>query len=293
MEVDQALRALSQLKGAAPPTTSARLAEVITLVHALDRQAGELSAQIRQLDQEKDNLNFQLESVTRDATAVMLAQALETLRPSLLFVTEQAHSLREGRLGRLTTEQCDTLILMDDHAATALTLLETINEIASIQAGHYDLEPLLFSGLDLLAAAWQRCYRAAEQHEHQISVHADDPLPAVVGDYQHILTLLCDLLDNAIRYTPFGGVIRIMAESLGNQVLFSVADNGIGLSQEDHTRIGQPFWRALYQPLVRQSPGGGLRLYRAQQILAMHESQLFFSGEPGMGSTFSFTLPAG
>ena len=57
--------------------------------------------------------------------------------------------------------------------------------------------------------------------------------------------------------------------------------------------IGQPFWRALHQPLVRQHPGTGLRLYLAQQIFELHGSELLFSGEPSMGSTFSFTLPLG
>ena len=212
------------------------------------------------------------------------------LQPSLIFVRDQAQALRDGRLGQITTEQADSLTLMDDHASAALALLGTVSDITELQNGTLQIEPTVFSSLDLLAEAWQRAYNAAEQHEHQISVHADDPLPAVIGDYDQILTILDDLLDNAIRYTPFGGIIRITAESLGEQVLFSIADNGIGLSQDDHAQIGQPFWRAQYQPLVRQSAGGGLRLYRAQQILALHESTLFFSGEPSMGSTFSFTL---
>ena len=274
MDVDQALQVLARLEGAAPPTTAARLGEVITVVQAL---ADERDQPVAAAPAEDDEL---------------VERVFDVMRPSLVFAREQAQGLRDGRLGQITTEQADSLTLIDEHTSTALALLETVSDITKLKNNQLIIEPSVFNSLDLLAEAWQRAYTAAEQHEHQISVHADDPLPAVIGDYDQILTILDDLLDNAIRYTPFGGVIRITAESLGEQVLFSIADNGIGLNQDDHAMIGQPFWRAQYQPLVRQSAGGGLRLYRAQKILALHESTLFFSGEPGMGSTFSFTLPA-
>lgn len=274
MDVDQALQVLARLQTAAPPTTSARLSEVITVV--------------RTLADGRD----QPVAAAPDETAALMARVYEVLRPSLAFVRDQAQALRDGRLGLITTEQADSLAQIDEHSSAALALLGTVGDITRLRKGELEIYPSVFNGLELLAEAWQSAYAAAEQHEHQISVHADDPLPAVIGDYDQILTILVDLLDNAIRYTPFGGAIRITAESLGDQVLFSIADNGIGLNQDDQAQIGQPFWRALYQPLVRQYAGGGLRLYRAQQILALHESTLFFSGEPSMGSTFSFILPA-
>ncbi len=281
MNVDQALHVLARLKTAAPPTTSARLDEVIGVVQTLANGQEQLTAAPTAVLAAAD-----------DDRVEFMARVYEVLRPSLTFVRDQAQALRDGRLGQITTEQADSLNLIDDHSSTALALLDTVDIITQLRNGELKLDRTVFSSLDLLAEAWQRAYSAAEQHEHQISIHADDPLPAVIGDYDQILTILEDLLDNAIRYTPFGGAIRITAESLGDQVLFSIADNGIGLNHDDQAQIGQPFWRALHQPLVRQYAGGGLRLYRAQQILALHESTLFFSGEPGMGSTFSFTLPA-
>ncbi len=274
MNIDQALQVLARLEAAAPPTTAARLGEVIAVVQAL--------ADARE----------QPVAPAPDPAAELVTRVYGVLYPSLVFVRDQAQALRAGRLGQITTEQMDSLAQMDDHTSAALALLGTVSDITDLQNGELQIEPTEFSSLDLLAEAWQRAYTAAEQHEHQISVHADDPLPTVIGDYNQILTILDDLLDNAIRYTPFGGIIRITAELLGEQVLFSIADNGIGLNRDDQGQIGQPFWRAQYQPLVRQYAGGGLRLYRAQQILELHDSTLFFSGEPSMGSTFSFTLPA-
>jgi len=274
MQVDKALRALAQLKEAAPPTTSARLAEVMKLVRDLQAENVALVQQLA---------TYPL--------ADFVPQAFDMMRLSMDLVSKQSEGLRAGKLGRVTTEQADGLQLIHEHSASALSLLETLDVIALLHMDALRIEPLVFSGLDLLAAAWQQHFEDSELREHHITVYADDPLPAVRGDFRQISTILSDLLDNAIRYTPFGGVIRMSAEMLGTHVLFSVADNGIGLTQDEMVLIGQPFWRALRQPLVRQHPGSGLRIYLAQKLLQLHGSELLFSGEPGMGSTFSFALP--
>jgi signal transduction histidine kinase len=276
MQVDQALRALTRLKEAAPPTTSARLGDVMKLVRELQAENAALVQQLA---------TYPL--------ADFVPQAFDMMRVSMELVRGQSEGLRGGKLGRVTTEQADCLKLIQEHSASALTLLETLDVIALLHMDALRVEPLVFSGLDLLAATWQQHFEDAELREHTITVYADDPLPQVKGDYRQILTILSDLLDNAVRYTPFGGMIRITAETLGTHVLFSVADNGIGLTPEEMVLMGQPYWRSLRQPLVRQHPGSGLRIYLAQKLLELHHSELLFSGEPGMGSTFSFALPLG
>jgi signal transduction histidine kinase len=131
----------------------------------------------------------------------------------------------------------------------------------------------------------------AESRDHQIDIHTEQPIPKVKADYDRVLSILVDILDNAIRYTPNESTIRVSAESTGSSVLFTVADTGVGFSPEDSEHIGTPFWRALYEPLVRNHHGTGLRLFLAKQILALQGGEMFFSAEPGFGSSFSFTLP--
>ncbi|MFN8452494.1 MAG: ATP-binding protein [Anaerolineae bacterium] len=283
MQVEQAFRTLVQLKGAAPPTTAARLGDVIAL--------------LRQLEEENDTLHQQILAAPPPAPPApqvddLSTEAFAALKPSLHIVQAQAEAMRAGRLGRITTEQADCLKLINEHAATTLSLIESLDTIRLVQQGLLHIEQSVFSPLDVLAEVWQRHNQDAEQREHHINIHADDPIPPVVGDRRFILTILSDMLDNAIRYTPFGGMIRVRAETLGTHVLFSIADNGIGLNSDDMLHIGEPFWRARHQALVRQNPGTGLRLHIARLILELHGSDLLFSGEPSMGSTFSFMLAA-
>jgi signal transduction histidine kinase len=143
-----------------------------------------------------------------------------------------------------------------------------------------------------LSAAQQIVQPRARIREHEIVLQAEDSLPKVRADFERSLIILIDLLDNAIRYMPNDGSIRLSADTLGTHVLFTVADAGIGLTAEDCEQVGKPFWRAMRQPLVRHHPGTGLRLFLAKRILALQGGELFFSGEPNLGSSFSFTLPA-
>ncbi|MEP7294410.1 MAG: HAMP domain-containing sensor histidine kinase [Chloroflexota bacterium] len=296
MQAEQALRALGQLKAAAPPATSARLGEIMTFLNQLEAENSALgrvepdNTALRQLEVENAALKQQLDAFAANS---LMSQVPDTLRPSMKVVYGHAEALIQGKFGAITTEQVESVRLIKEHAASALTLLESLEAISKLRQGQLQLESREFSGLELLANVWKRHAADAEPREHQINIKADDPLPNVRGDYKHVQAILSDLVDNAIRYTPFGGIIRVTAETLGTHVLFTVSDNGIGLSDDDTTQIGKPFWRAARQPLVRQHPGTGLRLYIARQVLQMHGSDLILSGEPGVGSSFSFLLAAG
>lgn len=278
MQVEQALRALAQMKEAAPPATSARLADMITLVRRLEADNSTLS---HQLSEQVRN------EPLADAVADLLPPAFAVMRSMLDGLREQTRTLC-GRPGSAEPQDCIQAI--NEHSNSASRLLTSLEEIVRLRREEFQLTPLVFSGLDLLADTWQLHHKTAEERNQQISVYADDPLPFVQGDYHALVSVFGDMLDNAIHYSAPGKTIRMTAETLGTHVLFSIADEGVGISDEDHDHIGEPFWRALQHPLVRAYPGAGLRLHIARQVLMLHDSELLFSGEPEVGSTFSFTL---
>jgi signal transduction histidine kinase len=172
-----------------------------------------------------------------------------------------------------------------------LTLLDSLIVIHQLRQHALTIEPTTFDPLELLETAQQMVRERAEQHDHQINILADQSLPFVQADFDRSLNILLDILDNAIRYTPNDSVIRVSADSIGSHVLFTIADSGIGFSADDSEQVGTPFWRALHEPLVRNHHGTGLRLFLAKQVLALQGGEMFFSGEPNFGSSFSFTLP--
>jgi signal transduction histidine kinase len=257
----------------------------------------EAMPQILLTDEERARMEHVVHVVTAPLShpptaGIELMQPLQdALRPAMLVIRDEADRLYSGKLGGLTTEQTATMRVVRSYADSALSLLTAVEQVALIQAGKFRVQLTTFSCIDLIKRAREMMQPSARAKDHRITVYPPDIPPVVDADFEASLAILIDLLDNAIRYTPSGGAIRITVDNLGTHALINVADTGIGLQVGDFEHVGSPFWRATHQPLVQENPGSGLRLYIARQILALQKGELIFSGEPDGGSTFSFTLP--
>jgi signal transduction histidine kinase len=222
----------------------------------------------------------------------VLDQVRLLLKLPLDDIRRIAQNLQQPEADPLTPVQVGLIQTMQLDAEQALSLLESVELLRLLGAGKLKLELADFQPGDLVRGALLFMRDRARARDHTITHQIDPELPLVRADLGRCLVILTDLIDNAIRYSPRGSSSRLTADPLGAQVLFTLADNGIGLSEEDLPYVGTPFWRALHQPLVREQPGNGLKLYLARQILALQGGELIFSGEPNVGSSFSFTLNA-
>lgn len=290
MNYAQAVHVLQRMRDAAPPTASARINDVIYLLASLynESRAPRMTA-----TQEVYAANAAAKQAASDddgETDHLFVQSVEVLLPFLTVLRGQITAVRSGKLGKLNPDQDGVLVMAEQQAEAALGLVDSLDQLLRLRLDQVEIHLEPFDGSEAINRAWQRVAERSDARGHAVMMRFDDPLPHVVGDPALVGTILADLFINAIQYTQYGGMIRIAADSLGTHVLFSVEDNGIGIGPED--RVGEPFWRGIYHPLVRQHPGTGLRLHLARQLLQLMGGELFFSGESGAGSTFSFTLPA-
>lgn len=301
LSIDQALSLLARMQAAAPAATAAKLGEIAALLQSLSHDNRYLVGLYGEalilpvasdMPPAPDTTPPAPDGVPLSENDVLLLQLEEALRPRLSAVQSLVEPLT-GSAGTqlLSAEMKATLRQVRDHTKAAQTMLDGVEMVVALQRGLLDVTPLIFSANVLLHEAERQAQERTQGREQTLAVAYPDGELQAVGDYQRVLVILLDLIDNASRYTPRGGHIRVKAESLGTHVLFSVDDNGIGLRPEDEPHVGEPFWRATDQPLVRQHPGTGLRLYLASQVLALQQGELVFSGDPEMGSTFSFMLP--
>lgn len=220
----------------------------------------------------------------------LLAGANDALRAPLVAIRGRAELIQAGMLGQITDEQKQWLNAIHENTGRAFTLLDAVQQIIAMHQGRMQIEWSNFIATDLLEEAHERIRDRAADLKHNIIIQKPVSSPMAHGDFYQSLMVLTDILDNAVRYTPPGGQIRLSVDNLGTHVLFNIADSGIGLTAEDIQHVGQPFWRGEHHRLVRQHPGTGLTLFLARRTLALQRGELIFYGEPDLGSTFSFTL---
>lgn len=271
----QALELLHRMQAAAPPTTAAKLREVAALLQSSPQAAPQDAANDTPLSD----------------TDVLLLQLDEAMRPVLNTLKILTGGMSAEKFGALNSEQAEQMEIIEAQVCVALALMDGIQQMIALRRGLLEITPLVFSATLLLHEAEREAHADAMAREQQLVVELPPTDLQAIGDYPRIRTILFDLVDNAIRYSPLGGTIRLSVENLGTHLLFSVSDEGIGLTDADMAHVGEPFWRGVHQQLVRNHTGTGLRLYLAREILALQSGELIFSGEPGVGSTFSFTLP--
>ena len=128
------------------------------------------------------------------------------------------------------------------------------------------------------------------QHAAHVDVATD--IPAIVADHDAMVTVLLNLLDNAYKYTPADKQIslRVFHERGTDQVVFAVADNGIGIPVRDHKRIFRRFYR-VDQRLARETTGSGLGLSIVEAIVRAHGGTVQVESVPERGSTFTVSVP--
>jgi signal transduction histidine kinase len=103
--------------------------------------------------------------------------------------------------------------------------------------------------------------------------------------------VLRNLIDNAVKYAPEGGVIRVAGRRQDEKAILSVADQGIGIPAEEQERIFERFYR-VESDLGRRTRGAGLGLAISRGLVELHDGAIWCEAEPGVGSTFFVRLPA-
>ena len=131
----------------------------------------------------------------------------------------------------------------------------------------------------------------AAQKQLQVTVDLPSGPVLALGDHDELDRVAANLVSNAVKYTPASGTVRISVDRAGNDVVLTVVDEGIGISEDDLLRLGTEFFRSSNPEAVAQ-PGTGLGLAIVRRIVDRHGGRLEIQSELGSGSTFQVWLPA-
>jgi two-component system, OmpR family, sensor histidine kinase VicK len=124
----------------------------------------------------------------------------------------------------------------------------------------------------------------------RVDLVPEESLPRVAADPDKVRQVLVNLVDNAVKYSPDGGDVRVEISSADQRVRFAVQDQGLGIPYAEQRRIFDKFYR-LDPQMTRGIGGTGLGLYICRELVRRMEGRIWVTSEPGRGSTFAFELP--
>jgi two-component system sensor histidine kinase BaeS len=218
----------------------------------------------------------------------LLGDVSHELRTPLTVIKGSMEALVDGVLPaeKATFEQ------IEQEADRLQRLVNDLQELSRVEAGAYELDRRPISVETLVQTAIQRIERQFQQKNILLTSHMSPNLPSMQGDQDRLLQVLMNLLSNAYQYTPTGGEVHVQVDLKGDKVVISIQDNGIGISAEHISQLFTRFYR-VDKSRSRQAGGGsGIGLTIAKHLVEAHGGRIWVESEgPGMGSTFSFTLP--
>jgi signal transduction histidine kinase len=211
------------------------------------------------------------------------------LRSPMAAVIGAARTLQD-RWRMLSAAQRESfLALIGDETARLAELVADVLDTSRIEAGTFSYR---FEEVDL-GRVVAEAVETAVLAQQEVSVVASVPgrLPSIRGDRARLRQVLGNLIENAVKYSPEGGEVRVSAAAANGAVRIAVRDSGPGIPREQQTRIFEKFGRADVEG--GSKPGTGLGLFIARSIAEAHGGSLEVSsgGEPG--STFVLTVPVG
>jgi signal transduction histidine kinase/Na+-transporting methylmalonyl-CoA/oxaloacetate decarboxylase gamma subunit len=212
------------------------------------------------------------------------------LRTPLTSIKGYASILLAGKLGSLPEEARLRLEKINHHSDELVQFINDLLDIARIESGRTmmkiaseDLKALAEEVIDILSV------QAREKRINLSYDIAEDAKNALVDPGQ-IKRVLINLINNALKFTPENGSIKVTARRHDSSLQVDISDTGCGIPPEAQERIFEEFYR-VDNPINQQVKGTGLGLVLVKNIIEAHKGKIWVKSNPGSGSTFSFTLP--
>jgi signal transduction histidine kinase len=209
------------------------------------------------------------------------------LRSPMAAVIGAARTL-QGRWRELSADQRQSfLALIADETTRLASLIADVLDTSRIEAGTFSYA---FSDVDL-AEIVRDVVAAAQVGQDEVHIRAavNGTLPIVRGDRERLRQVLQNLVDNAVKYSPADGEVRVLARSEDGFVRVDVADEGPGIPQDDQRLIFEKFGRS--SSAAGAKPGTGLGLFIARSIAEAHGGSIEVESAPAHGATFTLALP--
>jgi len=223
-----------------------------------------------------------------------------------LFLANMSHEIRtplNGIVGftqllkstPVTDEQEEFITVIENSSDNLLTIVNDILDLSKIKADKIELENISFDAVEKFESAIESYGARAAEKDIELGVYVDPDIPSVlIGDPTKISQIIVNLISNAVKFTSSRGEVDVRIEKLSENdkestVKFSVKDTGIGITEEQKSKIFDAFSQADVST-SRKFGGTGLGLAISAKLVTFMGGSLDIESKEGEGSTFFFTL---
>ncbi|MGZ5351744.1 MAG: sensor histidine kinase [Actinomycetota bacterium] len=248
------------------------------VVTASRDEVGQLAVAFNRMSSELENL----ERLRRD----LVANVSHELKTPISALRAHLENLLDG------VEQAEprTLQVMLAQSERLGRLVDQLLELSRLESGDVPLDRAEVPLRPLVARVLSEIEVTRSRHDVELAQDVPEDLPPVFADAERVHQVLFNLLDNAVRFTQAGGVVRVTAARHNGAVDVTVADTGPGIAAEHLPRVFERFYR-VDTARSREEGGTGIGLAIARSVVEAHGGRIWAESEPGKGSTFTFELP--
>jgi signal transduction histidine kinase len=265
--------------------------ELGELAIGVNKMAEQLEASVESLRSGVEQRTDEVRRLLQERTEFFATLSHE-FRTPLAIIRAQADLLGDPQLRKDAAAASVSLSIVSEAATQALDI---VNDILEASRSDSEVVDLVLDEVDLgaLLAAMQPTIQGLASSAELRADMQIGPLPRVYADARRLRQVVLNLVDNAVKYTPSGGVVTVIAAAASDQMAeIVVHDTGVGIPPDAMDQLFDAFYRV---PNVKPQHGessSGIGLTLAKRLVEAHGGTLTVSSVPGEGSTFTVTLPA-
>lgn len=262
--------------------------QILQLRAALEENNRELERRVIERTAELQEALNKLEELNQ-LKANFVSNISHELRTPLTHIKGYLELLSSGDMGMVTPEQIRALQTMGRAAQRLERLIEDLILFSTTEHTQVTLRAFDFNLTRLCESIVEHFASTAKERGIHLSLEAAPNLPYVTADAEKVMWVIQQMVDNAIKFTPAKGLIKIILEPIDQRIRCTIADTGIGIPSNRIKEIFEPFHQ-LDSSSTRRYGGTGLGLSLARKIIEAHGSTIEVQSQIGKGSQFSFHL---
>jgi two-component system sensor histidine kinase GlrK len=212
------------------------------------------------------------------------------LRTPLTSIKEGISLLGDGVGGTITEKQKRLLAILSEESKRLIDLVNSLLDLSKMEAGMMTYTFEQGSLAPLIGRATTEMIPLIEAKKITLKTEIEEKLPIIKIDRERVLQVLRNLIGNAVKFTPDGGQVKVVARLMNRGVEVSVSDTGPGITTENLTTIFDKFHQAHFKN-SNHIKGTGLGLAIVKHVITAHGGRVWAESEPGQGSSFVFVLP--